>query len=164
MRVINLRLKILSISELGIRLDNFKQSIFPYFLLFFILGLCMVILLNNTNYLPQLLNLYYGFYSPLWLVIPLSVIQEIFFRGYLMAVLKKNFRSIYVVIFLNTILFTLMHLVFPYPEIVLPGAFVAGIGFAITYYFYPNLFLVSIVHVLLNFLIIPLCSLKLVNC
>lgn len=154
----------MTLKTCGIRTDNIHQSLLPYTFLFFFLGISMLLFLKTGYYLPQLIRLYHTFYNPLLLVIPLSILQEIVFMGLIMPMLRKKFKSAFVVIGITVMLFTLAHLIFPYPEIILPGAFIAGLGFALTYYYYPNLILISIVHVLLNYLPVSFCALKLINC
>lgn len=85
------------------------------------------------------------------LFIPLSVIQEIIFRGVLMNMLKRAFRNPIFIIFLNASVFALMHVIYLNSTFVLPMTFIAGIGFAWMYYQYKNLVLISVAHTILNF-------------
>lgn len=156
--------KLSSYKELGVRVDNLQQSVLPYTFLFFVLALLELAFLTSGYDTTRLIHLYFSFYSPLWLVIPISILQEVVFMGYGMALLKKKYNNKLVVISVIVILFTLAHIVFPYSEIILPGAFIAGIGFATTYYYYPNLYLISLVHVLLNFLPVLYCTTQLISC
>lgn len=85
------------------------------------------------------------------LFIPLSVLQEIAYRGFLMPTLHDIFPDHTTVILVNAGLFTLLHIIYPEPSIMLPLAFAGGLGFAALYEWYPNLFLVSVAHTILNF-------------
>jgi membrane protease YdiL (CAAX protease family) len=87
----------------------------------------------------------------LLLFIPISVLQEIIFRGFLMKLLRRAFSSPIFIIALNAALFALIHVIYLNSLFVLPLAFIAGIGFAWMYYCYPNLPLISIAHTILNF-------------
>lgn len=85
------------------------------------------------------------------LFIPLSVFQELAFRGILMKLLRQAFSNPFYVILINSSVFALMHMIYINATFVLPLTFIAGIGFAWMYYRYPNLILVSVSHVFLNF-------------
>lgn len=87
----------------------------------------------------------------LLLFIPLSVLQEIAFRGILMNMLIRAFKNPVIIIGVNAIIFALLHIIYLNAIFVLPFTFIAGIGFAWLYYKYPNLILVSISHSILNF-------------
>lgn len=83
--------------------------------------------------------------------IPVSVFQEIVYRGFLMPRLHGVFKNKIQVVLLNAALFALLHIIYPKPLIMLPLAFVSGIVFAMLYEKYPNIILISIVHAILNF-------------
>ena len=87
----------------------------------------------------------------LLLFIPLSILQEIIFRGILMNMLKRAFSNPIFIIGLNAGVFALMHVIYLNFIFVLPMTFIAGIGFAWMYYKYENLVLISIAHTILNF-------------
>ncbi|MES2930702.1 MAG: type II CAAX endopeptidase family protein [Patescibacteria group bacterium] len=87
----------------------------------------------------------------LLLFIPVSVLQEIVFRGILMRLLGMAFANPYAIIILNAILFALIHVIYSHSLFVLPFTFIGGIGFAWMYYRYPNLILISASHTILNF-------------
>lgn len=87
----------------------------------------------------------------LFLFAIVSFAQEFAFRGFLLPVLKRIFSSIPLVIIVNAALFAFMHVIYPFPVIGLPFAFLAGIFFAVLYYKRQDLILVSISHAILNF-------------
>jgi membrane protease YdiL (CAAX protease family) len=85
------------------------------------------------------------------LFIPISVLQEIVFRGVLMNLLRRTFSSPIFIITINAIVFALIHVIYLHSTFVLPFTFIAGIGFAWMYWQYPNLVLISVSHTILNF-------------
>lgn len=87
----------------------------------------------------------------LLLFIPLSVVQEVVFRGILMNMLKRAFEKPFFMIALNASLFALIHIIYLHAAFILPVTFIGGIGFAWIYYARPNLILISISHIILNF-------------
>lgn len=150
--------------DLGIRFDNLKISFVPYLLATLVTYIFIYLysfFIPNTK---EIIGLWKALYPFAVLVIPLSILQELFFRGYLMHVLRKKISKAVYVILLNALIFTITHIIFPYPQIILPGAFAIGIFLAWVYYYYPNLILVSISHILINLAVIPYCQLNLISC
>lgn len=88
----------------------------------------------------------------LFLFLPVSLLQEIAYRGFLFPKLRKLSSKWWVVIGANVILFTVLHAIYPMPDIMLPVAFFSGIGLAVMYRFFPNLLLISASHAILNFI------------
>lgn len=87
----------------------------------------------------------------LLLFAPISILQEIVFRGVLIKMLLKAFNDIKIVIFINALVFALMHVIYVNAVFVLPLTFIAGVGFAWMYIYKPNIVLISISHTVLNF-------------
>ncbi len=87
----------------------------------------------------------------LLLFVPISVLQEIVFRGILMNMLRRAFSNVFLVIFVNASVFALIHVIYLDTVFVLPLTFMGGIAFAWIYYKYPNLPLISLAHTVLNF-------------
>ena len=85
------------------------------------------------------------------LVIPISFCQEFIYRGYLMNKLKIFFKSAGIIILINTLLFTILHIIFKDLLVIIPLAIISGAAFSWFYYKYPNLLLISISHSVLNF-------------
>jgi len=83
--------------------------------------------------------------------IPVSIFQELAFRGILMRMLRQVFTNPAFIIIMNATIFSLIHIIYINATFVLPLTFIAGIGFAWIYYKYPNLILISISHTALNF-------------
>ncbi len=88
----------------------------------------------------------------LFLFFVVSFFQELVFRGILMPLLGRIFPDSFTVIVVNALLFAGMHVIYPNPVIGLPFAFIGGIFFAGLYRRYPNLYLVTLSHAILNFL------------
>lgn len=137
-----------SYSDLGIKRD-FMKDIIPYFLftiagVFFLIWLAQIV--PHKPFLDWWENAKF-----LILFIPISILQEIIFRGLLMNMLLRAFRSPMFVIVLNACVFSLMHVIYLDSTFVLPMTFIAGIGFAWMYYKYQNLQLISVSHTILNF-------------
>lgn len=134
--------------DFGISKD-FMKDIVPYSLFtvggaFFLIWLSAIV--PHEPFLNWWRNIKF-----LILFIPLSVLQEIVFRGILMNMMKRAFSSPIFIIGLNACVFALMHVIYLNSTFVLPMTFIAGIGFAWMYYKYDNLVLVSISHTILNF-------------
>ena len=135
-------------SDMGIRRD-FMKDILPYFLftvggVFFLVWLAQVV--PHSPFLNWWSNVKF-----LLLFIPISILQEIIFRGILMNMLRRAFISPIFIILLNAFVFALMHVIYLNSVFVLPMTFIAGIGFAWMYYQYENLPLISFAHTILNF-------------
>lgn len=83
--------------------------------------------------------------------IPLSVLQEVAYRGFLSARLREFSFSTRHRILLNAGLFALLHIIYPYAAITLPIAFLGGVIFAWLYERHRSLSLACISHCALNF-------------
>ncbi|HAE36568.1 MAG: hypothetical protein UR85_C0004G0094 [Candidatus Nomurabacteria bacterium GW2011_GWF2_35_66] len=135
-------------ADMGIRRD-FMKDIVPYS--FFTVGgvlflIWLAQIVPHNPFLNWWTNIKF-----LILFIPLSIIQEIVFRGILMNMLKRAFISPAFIILINSLVFALMHVIYLNSMFVLPMTFIAGVGFAWMYYQYENLPLISIAHTILNF-------------
>jgi uncharacterized protein len=102
--------------------------------------------------------------SHFWMIFLLSsFLQEFAYRGFLVPLLKKVFSDKTIVVVVNSILFTAMHTIYPYPNIMLPLAFIAGVGFTIMYLKYPSLVLITLSHAVLNFTAVLLGFFTIIN-
>jgi len=135
--------------DLGI-FKNFMKDISPY-TIFTIAGVGFLFWLSRIVPHNPLLK-WWEDSRFLLLFIPISITQELIFRGILMKLLKQAFSNPIFIIVLNASVFALMHVIFSNATFVLPLTFIAGIGFAWIYYKYPNLILISISHIILNFI------------
>jgi membrane protease YdiL (CAAX protease family) len=87
----------------------------------------------------------------LLLFIPISVMQEVLFRGILMKMLLEAVKSVEVAIFINATVFCVLHIMYVHATFVLPLTFIGGVAFAWMYTKYKNLVLISISHTIFNF-------------
>ena len=131
---------------------GFLKDFTPYFVFTFV-GVISLIFISEL--VPEIENReVYEWWEDvrfLLLFVPISVLQEVVFRGILMHMLLKAFRNIPFIILVNASLFALIHIIYLNTDIILPVTFIGGIGFALMYYKYPNLILISISHTVLNF-------------
>jgi uncharacterized protein len=143
-----------SFEEMGIRHDNFKKAL-PFYFSFVVVGVLALFFIDHKVNMPDIETKNYIIRT--WIFfIPVSFFQEFAFRSFLIPMLKKLYSNNYIVIFLNAILFTLLHIIFPNLGIGLPIAFVSGILFAWLYLKYPNLVLISLAHSVLNIIAVLL--------
>lgn len=129
--------------------SNFMKDFAPY-LLFTIAGVFFLLWLSKISPHKPFLNWWTNI-KFLLLFIPISILQEVVFRGILMNMQKRAFKNAYTIILINASVFALIHVIYLNATFVLPMTFMAGVGFAWMYYKYPNLILISISHTVLNF-------------
>lgn len=130
--------------------DNWKKYFTAYFI-FTVISIIFLFLISNLYKIEPMKNWFLNTQF-LLLFIPISVLQEIVFRGMLMNMQIRAFNNKLFIILLNASIFALMHIIFANAYIILPFTFIAGICFAWMYYDYKNLFLISISHTILNFI------------
>ena len=135
-------------ADMGIHRD-FMKDIIPYSIftvggVFFLFWLSRIV--PHSSFLEWWESARF-----LILFIPISILQEIIFRGILMNMLERTWKSPYFIIGLNAAVFAMMHVIYLNSIFVLPMTFIAGIGFAWMYYQYKNLPLISAAHTILNF-------------
>lgn len=140
--------------DLGLKRDFMKDMI-PY-IFFTIAGVLFLFWLSKIAPHEPLFPEWWKNTKFLLLFIPISVLQEIVFRGVLMNFLDKAFKSPVFVIMLNAAIFAFMHVIYLNSIFVLPMTFIAGVGFAWMYYEYKNLVLISVSHTVLNFVAVAL--------
>lgn len=145
---ISIREKI-SLKELGITKKYLVSGFIPY-LLFTVVGVLGIKMFAREFGFEPYQN-WWNNESFLLLFIPISVAQEFAYRSFLIPGLKRVFTDATTVILVNAGLFAILHLFYPEPALVLPLAFAGGLGFATLYYIYPNFWLVSASHIILNF-------------
>jgi len=157
--------KVKSWLDLGIRKDNLFSSLIFYVSLGLVLILGFLFILKiSPEFSVSSSVLAKRLYPSFLVVIALSVLQELFFRGYLIPVLKSLSNRASIVIGIDAALYATLHLTFHYPQILFPAVFLAGLGFAGVYYYRPNLILASLVHIALVKSLTLFCYLKLVSC
>lgn len=138
-------------SELGIRPFSYR-AVFWYSLFTFlgIVGLWYVQRLLGLSRISE----WWKIEHLLFAFIPVSLLQEVAYRSFLFLKLKEVFSKTSHIIFANAFLFGILHSMYPMPHIMVLVSTIGGLGFALLYYRYPNLFLISLSHIILNFIAI----------
>lgn len=134
--------------DFGIQKDWTKY--FWHYLIFTIIGVAFLVILEELEIGTPFFN-WWRNAKFLILFIPLSIAQEIIFRGILMDMFRRVFSNPVFIILLNASLFSLMHIIYLNTFFVIPVTFIGGIGLAWMYYKYENLILISASHTILNF-------------
>jgi membrane protease YdiL (CAAX protease family) len=145
--------------KLGLRSDNLKKSFLPYLIgtLFGVVVLIgLALLLRRSPAHGWYLEPHFQFFFLLS-----SAFQEFTYRGYLVPKLEKMFTSSALQVLVNALLFTFLHSFFPNPQLVLPLTFIAGLVFTVVYKKYPNLYLITLAHSVLNFITVLYCFVSL---
>lgn len=141
-----------SLNKLGLRADNFSQAIIPY-AFFIVLGSLILLLLAQLGSI-QPRKKWWKTPEFKYKFVVLSVAQEFIFRVYLLERLSQVFDSAWLIILINAFIFAFMHIIFaaqPYQLVVI---FLWGVAFATIYWYYPNLILISIAHIIFNFIVV----------
>lgn len=143
--------------EMGLRYDNIRRAL-PYYLGFTILAIVALYILDErvdpVNLSDKVSQAY--LFRTLILFLPISFFQEFAFRSFLIPRLKLIFSHNLTIILVNTLLFTIIHVIYPSLIIGLPLAFVGGVFFTWLYLKYPNLILISLAHAATNLVAILL--------
>lgn len=133
--------------ELGFRTDNLKNSLFPY-AIFTAIGIIGLILLSKfINSQP--LDPWWIYPHLQWAFLPISVAQEFVYRSFAQTKLQKASNP-FLAIIIVTILYSGMHILWKDP-LVITMTFIGGLAWGYLWYKYPNFYLISISHALLNF-------------
>ncbi|MEI8224288.1 MAG: CPBP family intramembrane glutamic endopeptidase [bacterium] len=135
--------------DLGFRKDTL---IFwkPY-LVWTVLAMLTIIVVHHVLHMPFITWDYVTLGKLIAISILLSCIQEFLYRGYLFRLFQDITHHVGWVVVINIIVFTYMHTIFPHWEIIIPLTAAGGILFAVLYKKYPNVYLVSAMHCVLNF-------------
>lgn len=142
----------MSLKELGIRTDNIKQSILPY-TLFTLVGTIGLFILSSSLGKNPLSN--WWTYSHLqWAFLPISLVQEFVYRAVFQTKLQKVMKPIKAILIV-TVLYSGMHILWKDP-LILTMTFFGGLAWGYLWYKYPNLYLITLSHAILNFLAIYL--------
>lgn len=151
-----------SFKSLGIRLDNIQSGLLPY-TLFTIFSVGVVFLIARLAHSGTVENWWKDMHFQ-FLFLPISFIQEFAYRGFLIPRLKGVIASPWLVIVINAAIFAFLHIFYPNAVVNLALTFFGGIGFAALYYRYPNLFLATISHCILNFVTVYFCFVGFAHC
>jgi len=137
-----------SYEDMGVRHDNFKKAL-PFYLLFTVIGLASLFFVEHKLNLTGIHTKMF-YLKTFIFFLPSCFLQEFAFRSFLMPKLKIIFNNNYYVIFVNALIFTLMHIIYFNLGVVMPLVFLAGVLLAWLYLKYPNLILIAIAHSILN--------------
>ncbi|MBP7006641.1 MAG: CPBP family intramembrane metalloprotease [Candidatus Pacebacteria bacterium] len=128
--------------------NNFKEYLIPY-VVFTIVSVALIFLIDSKigfesiRHKPVLIE-------KLLFFLPISFFQEFAFRAFLIHRLRLISKSNFVIISVNVVLFTLIHVIYPSLNVILPVTFIGGILFAWLYIKYPNFLLISLAHSVVN--------------
>lgn len=137
------------LNKAGLRIDNLEEALPVYFIASFI-GVFAIILSSRFLKLKRMDGWWKNSVFIAGFTV-FSIIQEVAWRGFLMPKLEEIIFSATLIIFLNAFLFMLPHVIYSNKKINLTMSFAGGLLFASSYYMFPNLILVSILHMILNF-------------
>ena len=135
---------------MGISKKTFRKALIPYLISTLIRAVEFVRLSGVLATNPNVVRWQHMHF--IFLFLPVSLLQEIAYRGFLFPKLKELSSKWWVIIGANTVLFTFLHVIYPTPGIMLPVAFFSGLGLSVMYRYYPNLILISLSHAVLNFI------------
>lgn len=135
---------------LGLQWSVLRDYVVPYTLFTLFAGFALYIfakLLKHTSTERwwKKSHFLYGF-------VLFSALQEFVFRGFLIPELQSIISVAWLVVLVNALLFTWMHVIYSDDSKTLLMIFFGGIGFAAMYVSFPSLILVSISHMILNFI------------
>jgi membrane protease YdiL (CAAX protease family) len=139
-----------SVSTLGLQGNAVRSYAVPYLLFTLLAGVAVYLIAKllkrpGTERWWRMGHFLYGFTL-------FSALQEFVFRGFLIPELQSITSVAWLVILVNALLFTWMHIIYSDDAKALLMIFVGGIGFAAIYVSFPSLVLVSISHMVLNFI------------
>jgi membrane protease YdiL (CAAX protease family) len=140
----------ISDETMGLKNKTFRKSLIPY-LIFTLVGAFVFVRLSDVLEInPNIVWWQHAHF--LFLFLPVSLLQEIAYRGFLFPKLRELSSKWWVVIGANAVLFTFLHVIYPMANLMIPIALVSGLALAIMYRYFPNLILISISHAVLNFI------------
>lgn len=135
--------------DFGFRWDNARAALLPY-AAFAVLGAAGIIAVALASGRVPRTEWWLAPHFRYGLLIPVSAAQEFFYRGMLMPMLAVVTQRRWLIIVINAALFAFLHIIFPDPFTVLPFSFLGGTVFAALWLRWPNIWLASAVHIVLN--------------
>jgi membrane protease YdiL (CAAX protease family) len=136
-------------AALGMSWSSFRKSFIPY-VLFTVVGVVSLRWVSGMLELEQVSIWWYSMHL-VFLFLPVSILQEVAYRGFLFYKLRLLSSRWWFIIPFNVLLFTFLHVIYPVPIVTLPVAMVGGLCFALMYRYFPNIILISLAHAALNF-------------
>ncbi len=140
----------ISDAEMGLHRSRVFRWWIPYLAFTVVGGVVLIALSDRLGIQPH--TVWWESPHLLFLFLPVSILQEVAYRGFLFPKLSVLSRKIWVIVGANVVLFTFLHVIYPMPQIMIPVAFVGGIGFALMYRYFPNLWMIGLSHAVLNFI------------
>jgi len=137
--------------DMGLRLDNFLPSLFPYVIFTIAISILMIVISRNILRKDHKIHWWTNQHL-LWGFIPISFLQEFLFRSFLIPLLHSIFFSAIVVVLINAVLFMLLHIIYKHTVVDLLMVFLEGLLLATMYMIYPNLLLLALAHSAHNFI------------
>lgn len=147
--------------RIGFRVDNLASGLLPYAAFTATLTVGLLLLARLLGKVPTGHPLARWDLSLILSTILLSFLQEVCFRGYLRIKLDAVFASTGLQVLANALLFAWLHVIYPDPFFSMAITFIAGLGFATMFHFYPNLWLIAGSHAVLNCVSTLYCFLSL---
>jgi membrane protease YdiL (CAAX protease family) len=147
--------------RIGLRLDNLVPCLPPYaaFTAVAVSGLGLLTWLLGRSPAGHALDRWDPALTTA--IVALSLLQEVSFRGYLLAKLDAVFDGTAPKVVANAALFAWLHAIFPDPLLSVSITFLAGLGFAAMFVRYPNLWLAGASHAVLNCVATAYCLVNL---
>ncbi len=134
--------------DLGLRTDNIKSS-WPYYAIITLLSLITLFILESFLGINQV-NTKEVILQRLVFFIPMSVLQEFAFSVFLLKRLQLLFGHRFLIVFINALVFTFIHIIYPLPPALVIFTFIGSVFASIVYLYRPNFLLVSIYHSIAN--------------
>ena len=139
-----------SAKNLGLRTDNFQAATIPYFI-FTLAGVntCLILVkVLKKSPLPH-----WWTYSHLqWAFLPISAAQEFVYRVYFQSRLQAIIKPVWAILIMS-VLYSVLHILWKDPLMIFL-TFLGGIGWGYLWYKYPNFYLLTLSHTVLNFIFI----------
>lgn len=140
-----------SLFDLGFRTDNFSY-LWKTYLLLTLTMLSVVLIYSKFHGYTIGKRIKREVHFRRLKFIPISISQEIIFRGFLVALLASIHNSIGFVVLFNTALFLLIHSFYKDFKKFWIILAVGNIAYTSFYYIYPNIYLMILSHIVLNFI------------
>lgn len=146
----------LSLRDLGFRWDNARAAALPY-ACFAIAGAIAIVAFALAVGRTLRAEWWIAPHFAYGIIVPISVAQEFFYRSMLVPLLQRLSHARAFVIIAGAALFAFLHIIFPDPVIVLPSTFLAGVIFTLIWIRWPNIWLASATHIILNAAFVLFC-------
>lgn len=135
--------------ELGITKVHKKSDYVVYIIATILGALGIIFFAKVLGY--EMVDKWYTHPTFLLLFIPISVLQEFAYRSVLTKELNYIFDEDVQIILANAGIFAILHIFYPKVLAVIPLTFIGGIYFAMLWRLKPNFYLISFMHIVLNF-------------